>query len=166
MAWQVAQRLAPQVSRLSINANRHLDIYARWPWLVCPDDIDLPLESGPLIGILTGLRHATASWLQVQPCDSPSLPIDLVTQLLQAAEQAQADIAVPVTPAHLNETERTHWTCALIRTSTRDSLEAAVQQGERRVRQWITQGRWIGVSFDRADAFININAPETLHAQR
>lgn len=166
MAWRVAQRLAPQVSRLTINANRHADTYAQWPWPVRPDDEDLPIESGPLIGILTGLRHCSSPWLQVQPCDSPTLPVDMVTRLLQAAEQADADVAVPVTSASATEPERHHWTCPLIRIGTRHSLEAAVREGERRVRHWVTQGRWIGVSFGRADAFININAPETLHAQR
>jgi molybdopterin-guanine dinucleotide biosynthesis protein A len=82
------------------------------------------------------------------------------------ARQHQADIAVPISPAHGGEPERHHWTCALIHHSQAARLEGLIHLGERRVRAWITQGRWIGVSFDRADAFININAPETLHAHR
>lgn len=166
MAWQVAQRLASQVTRLTINANRHASTYAQWPWPVRPDDADLPALSGPLIGILTGLRHCQSPWLQVAPCDGPTLPLDLVACLHHAAQEARADVAVPFTPACGEEPERHHWTCALIRANAALALERAIRQGERRVGHWIAQGRWISVSFERADAFININTPETWHAQR
>jgi molybdenum cofactor guanylyltransferase len=166
MAWQVARSLAPQVSQVCVNANRHLETYVRWPWPVIPDDADLPIHSGPLVGILTGLRHCSTPWLQVLPCDGPTLPPDLVERLMNAAEQSQSDVAVPVTPAQGAEPERHHWTSALIRTRQSASLADTLHKGDLRVRHWITQQRWIGVSFPRADAFININAPETLHARR
>jgi molybdenum cofactor guanylyltransferase len=166
MAWQVAQALSTQVGGLTVNANRNLDVYRAWPWPVCADDVDLPPGSGPLAGILTGLRHSPATWLQLWPCDSPQPPANLVSTLVAAAEAAQVDFAVPTTPALDGQPMRHHWTGTLVRTNQLGTLEALFHSGERRVRQWVTQGRWIGVSFARADAFININAPETWHAHR
>lgn len=163
MAWQVAQALSPQVRQLSINANRHLDQYRQWPWPVMPDDTDLPTRSGPLVGILTGLRHTSADWLQLAPCDSPLLPDDLVRQLHDAALAHGADIAVPWTRDDLSGDARHHWTTALLARRTLPSLEWAVRSGERRVHRWMTQQRWIGVCFAASAAFANINTPETLH---
>lgn len=163
MAWQVAQALTPQVRQLRINANRHLDTYGQWPWPVVPDDADLPRLSGPLIGILTGLRHTRCDWLQLAPCDSPDLPTDLVARLHAAALEHKAEIAVPLTRDDTTGEDRHHWTTALIARQTLPSLEQAVQEGERRVHRWMTQRRWIGVCFAPSAAFTNINTPETLH---
>jgi len=161
MAWQVAQRLTPQVTTLSINANRHLDQYRAWPWTVTPDQPELPTHFGPLVGILTGLRHAQTPWLQLAPCDSPQLPTDLVTRLLTAALEANVDVAVPFT-VDADQTERHHWTSALIRVSLADSLAQAVAQSRAQVRLWMTQQRWTSVCFARDDEFANINTPGDL----
>ena len=169
LAEWVIQTLRPQTKALHINANRDLARYAFFlspapasPNQVWPDDADVNAALGPLAGILTGLRHATSPWLMVAACDTPALPPNLVGTLQHHAAANLADIAVPVTTDADGET-RHHWTCALIHTRTLASLEAAVQQGERRVGQWIKSCAWIGVSFDDPAAFININSPETLH---
>lgn len=161
MAWHVAQRLSPQVAALSINANRHLDQYRAWPWPVTPDLPELPAHFGPLVGILTGLRHAQTPWLQLVPCDSPQLPNDLVTRLLIAALDADADVAVPFT-LDTDLTERHHWTSALIRVNLADSLSQAVAQERPQVRGWMTQHRWTSVCFARDGEFANINTPGDL----
>ncbi|HRH29555.1 MAG TPA: NTP transferase domain-containing protein, partial [Aquabacterium sp.] len=154
-------RLSPQVATLSINANRHLDQYCAWPWPVTPDQPELPTHFGPLVGILTGLRQAQTPWLQLAPCDSPQLPADLVARLLQAALEADADVAVPVT-LDADQTERHHWTSALIRVSLVDSLAQAVAEERPQVRRWMTQQRWTGVCFARDGEFANINTPGDL----
>jgi molybdopterin-guanine dinucleotide biosynthesis protein A len=161
MAWQVAQRLSPQVASLSINANRHLDQYRAWPWQVCPDQAELPTHFGPLVGILTGLRQARTPWLQLAPCDSPRLPTDLVARLLDAALTSGVDVAVPVT-LDADQTERHHWTSALIRVTLADNLAQAVALGRPQVRGWMTQQHWTGVCFARDGEFANINTPGDL----
>lgn len=161
LAWQVASRLAPQVDRLQVNANRHQNQYAAWPWAVCPDDADLPQAFGPLAGMLTGLRHTQAKWLLTVSCDTPQIPADLAAQLLAQAQASDADIAVPLTQAD-GEAPRHHWTCALIRRQLLPTLEAAVARGDARVRDWITHQRWTGVSFPEAKAFQNFNQPGDL----
>ena len=157
LAWHVAQRLEPQVCQVRVNANRHLSQYAAWPWRPRPDDADLPQAFGPLAGMLTGLRHTQSEWLLTVPCDTPKLPGDLAIRLLAQAQVAGADIAVPMTQAEGESAARHHWTCALIRRSLLPTLEAAVGRGEPRVRDWITQQRWTGVSFRAVDAFQNFN---------
>lgn len=170
LASWVIQALAPQTSALHINANRDLDRYAALLQAhgcngqVWPDAADVNASLGPLAGLLTGLRHVATPWLMAAACDTPALPDTLVQRLHQQAALHQADIAVPVTRDSDGET-RHHWTCALVHTRTRASLETALAQGERRVGQWIKSNAWIGVSFDDPAAFININTPETLRGQ-
>ena len=119
---------------------------------------------GPLAGLLTGLRHCDTPWLLSASCDSPHLSPQLVERLVQAATDQQAEVAVPTT-CDPDGTVRHHWVCALIHQHCRASLESALQQGERRVGQWIKSCRWISVSFDDPAAFMNINTLETLHGQ-
>lgn len=170
LASSVLTILSPQVATLHINANRDQEAYAALlgqvpgGQQVWPDDADLQGSLGPLAGILTGLRHAETAtpWLLVAACDTPQLPLNLVERLHEQATAHHADIAVPVTTDANGET-RHHWTCALIHTRCRASLEAAIPSGERRVGKWVQSCAWIGVSFDEPAAFININTPETLH---
>jgi molybdenum cofactor guanylyltransferase len=168
LASWVIRALHPQVGALHVNANRDLDRYmalldAASPGSrVWPDDQDINAALGPLAGILTGLRQVTTPWLMVAACDTPALPLTLVHQLHQQALDHHADIAVPVTQDANGET-RHHWTCAMIHTRTRASLESALAEGERRVGQWVKSGTWVAVPFDARAAFINVNTMETLH---
>jgi molybdenum cofactor guanylyltransferase len=89
------ERLRPQVSALAINANRHLEAYARFGVPVWPDaEADYP---GPLAGMLAGLQACTTEWLVTVPCDTPALPPDLVARLFAAAQAAGLRVAMPVT---------------------------------------------------------------------
>jgi molybdopterin-guanine dinucleotide biosynthesis protein A len=155
MAWHTAQRLAPQVAGLTLNANRHTDAYATLGWPTAPDAHDLPTGFGPLVGMLTGLRQATTAWVQFAPCDYPHLPTHLVASLSQAAFTQGAEVAVPITRQDGDLWH--HWTCALVRRSTHPSLSESMNAGNHRVRVWMTARRWIGVCFDDACAFQNIN---------
>jgi molybdenum cofactor guanylyltransferase len=163
LALHVARILAPQVHQLTLNANRHLDQYARWGWPVQPDATALPPKAGPLAGMLTGLQHTTAPWVQFSPCDSPSLPPDLVTTLHQAAAKAQALVAVPISIDPVTGEQRHHWTTALLHRDCTPVLADKFQQGERRVGECLRACPWIGVCFERPADFLNINTPETMH---
>lgn len=155
MAWHAAQRLAPQVAALTLNVNRNAQAYASLGWPVQADATDLPQGFGPLAGMLTGLRQATTPWVQFAPCDYPKLPSDLVIRLWHAAATHGAEVAVPITQQG-DETWH-HWTCALTSCSTAGALSESVNAGNHRVRMWLTAQRWIGVCFDDAEAFQNIN---------
>jgi molybdopterin-guanine dinucleotide biosynthesis protein A len=78
MASRVIERLLPQVGRLPINANRNLDTWRAYGLPVVSDQIGG--FSGPLAGMHAGLRACSTPWLLTVPCDSPFLPLDLVSQ--------------------------------------------------------------------------------------
>jgi len=178
LADWVLQALLPQVDSIGISANRNQARYEqlltqallnsdrpRQDLGVHRDDADLPAHSGPLAGILTGLRRSQTDWVQVASCDTPRLPGDLVSRLMAAATEANADIAVPLTleaggsePAQ----ERLHWTCALLHKRVTPELATAFVKGERKVGQWIRTQRWVAVSFAPASDFENMNTLETL----
>lgn len=165
VALSTLNALAPQVSigGVSIIANRNLDTYRSWGWPVLTDDATLPEHSGPIIGMLTALRQPGRPWVQFAPCDSPRLPDDLVARLRQAADEADAELAVPMTIDPADGELRHHWCTVLVRRDLRASLEQAVAQGERRIRAWAQHRRWLGVIFCTPASFDNFNTPDSLH---
>lgn len=178
LAGWVLHTLQPQVSGLGISANRNLDRYrlllsqclkqaGQRDLGVHPDDPDLPSFSGPLAGILSGLRRCPTAWMQVASCDTPRLPADLVERLLGAALAIEADIAVPCTQAWTASgapETRPHWTCALVHKRVTPDLAMAFVKGDRKVGHWIQSQRWVAVSFDTVSDFENMNTLETLEA--
>lgn len=182
-AWSLHALLAQTqgINSVGISANRNLPAYKhllhealRTPphafgavtsTGVHPDDADLPARSGPLAGVLTGLRRSPSDWLQLAACDTPRLPVGLLARLLEAASGADADIAVPCTqelgPDGRTE-DRLHWTCSLLHKRVTPELAAAFVKGDRKVGQWIRSQRWVAVSFAPASDFENMNTLETL----
>lgn len=151
----VLDRVLPQVSRCLINANRSLDAYGTLGLPVVTD-----LESGfegPLMGIATGLHHATTDWVLFVPCDGPFLPEDLVTRLLVKAQQNDTEIAV----AH--DGKRLQPVMALIKRSLLENVRAVLEKGERKVDRWYAQQRMVEVDFsDYPDAFVNVNRKDDI----
>lgn len=149
----VLKRLAPQVERLCINANRHLSLYQQSGY---PVFSDLPNQyAGPLAGILTGLKTITSDWAIFAPCDVPNLPHDLVTRLW---EGKQAHLA-----AYASDGERDHPTLLLIHRDLAPMLEAYLEQGDRKLMLFLTRIDAVSVSFaDQPLAFQNLNTPDDL----
>jgi len=149
-------RLAPQVSRVMISANRNADAYASRGVRVLADaSDDFP---GPLAGILAGLRAASTPWLAVVPCDSPSLPLDLVERLASGVGDAPGAV--------VRRGGRLEPVCCLLATSLAADLERHLAEGGRKVEGWVARHA-APVLFDRADdaaAFANINTPDDLEA--
>lgn len=105
----VAERLAPQVDQLLINANRSQADYAALGYPVLADEI--PDFAGPLAGLHAALSAATTAWVVTVPCDSPYLPLDLVSRLQAGLQSSAAGLAV----AHVEG--RLHPVFCLCRTS-------------------------------------------------
>ncbi|SIT67882.1 molybdopterin-guanine dinucleotide biosynthesis protein A [Burkholderia sp. b14] len=178
----VAQRLRPQVSRLLISANRHVDQYARFADQVLTDTTpDFP---GPLAGILEGLYALDSQALMhgallVAPCDSPFVPLNLAQRLAQALEVTHAPIAyactaspdatapgTPATPLSSADTPaagRAHFVFALLRTGLAGDLATQLAQGERRVRTWYARHMAVQVPFADEHAFYNVNSLQELY---
>lgn len=156
----VVRRLQPQVTQVLINANRHLHLYARWG-TVLADAPDLPAQSGPLLGLATGLRASPTPWLLCVPCDSPWLPLNLATQLWRGLATASATPGQP--PARLAAAwanGRRQGVFLLVHRNHLPSLEAWLHTGGRKVDSWLEQEGVHDVDFNDPQAFRNLNTPQ------
>lgn len=155
MVASVMARLAPQVHRLAISANRNIDTYAALGVPVWPDATDE--FAGPLAGLEAGMRRCAAPLLLSAPCDSPFLPLDLGQRLLAGLQAQDADLAIAVTADG-----RRHPVFCLVKTSLLPVLQAYLGGGGRKMGAWYGQARVAEVVFEDTDAFRNINTLEEL----
>jgi molybdopterin-guanine dinucleotide biosynthesis protein A len=151
------RRLQPQVARLAVSANRHLDDYRALGAPVWPDT--LPGFAGPLAGWLSALQHCETPWLASVPCDTPGFPADLVARLSAALETEGAKIAVAATPARL------HPVFCLLSRDLADDLRRYLQGGQRKVQGWTAQQRCAVARFDDEAAFRNFNTLADLESR-
>jgi molybdopterin-guanine dinucleotide biosynthesis protein A len=155
MIEHVLSKLAPQVGKVLINANRNIESYAGYGYEVISDAH--AGYQGPLAGIASGLRSATSEYLLCVPCDSPLLLPDLAERLYGACTQQAARIAIP------DDGQRTHPVFALIECALRDSLENFLTGGDRKILRWMSGNQMITVDFsDAAESFSNINTEDDL----
>ena len=153
----VIERLKPQVDAIIINANQNHASYGAYGYNVVADI--LAGHAGPLAGIHAGLTAAPTTLLATVPCDSPFLPLDLVTRLAQARATTDADVAVAKTG------EQAHPVFMLLNTRVRPHLEQCLAAGERKIDRWYATLRVVEVAFDdNAAAFSNINTRAELSA--
>jgi molybdopterin-guanine dinucleotide biosynthesis protein A len=151
-AWAIA-RLKPQVEEIVINANQNLEIYRAFGYRVVSDEIGG--FAGPLAGLHAGLKAATHPLVVTVPCDSPFLPADLVSRMNSLLEEN--DLAVAKTG------DQPHPVFALMKRGVRESLEAFLAAGGRKIDAWYASLKVVEVAFDdEADAFRNINTLEEL----
>ena len=160
MALRAARRLQPQVGTLLINANRHLDDYAKLGAPVCADAIEG--YAGPLAGIHAGLSACSTDYLVTVPCDSPLLPADLVDRLGQALARQGSDAAVAV--AGTAGQARRHPVFLLLKRHLLPQLTAYLDSGGRKVDQWLASLACAEALFDDELAFANVNTLAELDA--
>lgn len=154
LVQHVLAALQPQVQRLLISANRHLDIYARFgaPVLADPPGLEF---AGPLAGMLAGLQQLPDdAWLLTAPCDSPQVPRDLAARLLAAAEPHGLAFS---------QADREHPTHALLHARLRAPLAQHLQGGGRAVLRWMREQPHGVARFDDEAAFSNFNHLADLH---
>ncbi|MDQ0345937.1 molybdenum cofactor guanylyltransferase MobA [Ancylobacter vacuolatus] len=158
---RIAQRLAPQVSPLLLNANGPAVRFG----LGLPVVADtLPGHPGPLAGILAGLDHLARDvpatrFLLTVPSDCPFLPRDLAARLAAAAQGSGAAYAV--------SGGREHPVVGLWPVASRDTLRRLlVEEDERRMMNWARHSGAVPVEWPQApvDPFLNINTPDDLLA--
>ena len=157
IAW-VIDRLAPQVDRLWISANRNLERYAATAPAARLVEDSAFARMGPLAGILAVAESIAASAtnddqeLLVVPGDAPLVPRDLAERLL--CDSARASFAVTEQgpqPLHL----RLPLADAL-------TLEDTLKSGQRSAQAWLTGVGAEAVRFENEAAFANFNRPEDL----
>ncbi len=155
MVAAVLARIAPQVDEVLINANQNLQAYEGFGHRVVPDAIGG--FAGPLAGLHAGLCAATHAMVLTAPCDSPFLPLDLLSRLRKNI--GENDLAVAKTG------DQPHPVFALVRQSVRENLERFLSGGGRKIDAWYASLNVIEVAFDdEADAFRNINTREELNS--
>src|SRR5262245_6581293 len=152
----VLERLRPQVAEVIINANQNIPKYESYGHRVAPDEI--AGFAGPLAGLHAGLKFAAHPLVITAPCDSPFLPSDLVSRL--HGSLGENHLAVAKTG------DQPHPVFALMKRQVRESLEAFLATGGRKIDAWYTALKVVEVSFDdEADAFRNINTIEELRRE-
>jgi len=161
LVQHVLHRLAPQVGPLLINANQHLDEYRQFGVPVISDA--LPGHAGPLAGLQAGLQACDTEFMATAPCDSPFLPADLVTRLMTALLEREADIAVAVTGA--GEQRQQHPVFCLLRSSLARHLDNYLQEGNRKFSLWYASLLVVEVHFENEQSFLNINTLDELRQQ-
>lgn len=155
VAW-VLERLTPQSDEIFISANRNIGTYETFGYPVLQDAS--PDFHGPLAGLLRGLEVATHPLVLCAPCDTPFLPADLASRLLNALEEQQAQIAVAATPDHI------HRTVCLCRRDVSRNLATFLERGGRKMGAWQESLKSVVVLFDEVEKFQNFNSPLELAA--
>jgi len=150
----VIDRLAPQVTRLILNANRNIPTYADFGYPVISDRFEG--FAGPLAGLHAGLMVCETPLLAVVPCDAPHLPLDLVTRLANALTPDMT-VSVAQTAQGLQPT------FMLCRRAALPVLEQALLRGERGFGAWQRATGAGIVHFEDEPAFTNLNTLANLN---
>ncbi len=149
----VVKKLAPQVGKITISANRNIEKYRSAGVDVVSDT--LPDYPGPLAGILSVMQKLGSEWFLFCPCDTPMVPQDLASRLWDARGQYPA--------VWVNDGERDHPTITLIHRKLIAPLENYLKAGERRVMVFLREAGGHAVIFpDRQQNFVNVNSPADL----
>lgn len=151
----IVSRLRPQVDVLLINANRNAERYRQFGYPVVADAI--PDFAGPLAGLHAALSAVDTPLVATAPCDSPFLPVDLVSRLFSALTDADAEIAVAQTG------DQPHPVFCLCQRGVLPHLTDYLFSGQRRFERWYATLNAVMVPFDdQPEAFENINSAEEL----
>jgi len=158
---RVAERLGPQCEGLIINANGSQDRFKDMALPVVPDC--LPDFPGPLAGVLAALEWAASctpptEWVVSVPCDTPFLPLDLVSRLHEVRASAQMPLACASSGSGI------HHAVGLWPVRLRHDLRGCLLNGTRSIREWtgprgVAHAHWTG---DDPDPFFNINTFDDL----
>lgn len=156
---RVTDRARPQVSRLILNQNGAPTASAVVSGLPVIAD-SLTGFQGPLAGLLTAMEAAEQDegWIASFACDAPFVPMDFVDRCLAQADADGADIVLAMSDG------RSHPVAGLWRVSLKQSLEAFLASGERKVDRWTAQHAETRCVFasEPYDPFFNINRPDDL----
>jgi molybdopterin-guanine dinucleotide biosynthesis protein A len=158
----IAERAAPQVGALVLNANGDPARFAAFALPVVPDVV--AGFAGPLAGVLTGMewaaaRHPELRWIATFAADAPFFPRDYVACMIEAVRAEHADMAAA------RSLEQDHPVFGLWPVRLRDDLrQAMTEEGIRKVDVWTARHHCVTVEFPaiHVDPFFNANAPADL----
>jgi molybdopterin-guanine dinucleotide biosynthesis protein A len=160
---RLLERLRPQTAALAISANGDLARFGPFGLPVVADAV--PGHAGPLAGILAGMEWAARcggiSHIVSVPADTPFVPSDLVSRLVEAAAGTASGLAIAASGG------RTHPPVALWPVGLRDDLARLLDEGtERKVSAFamrhgpaICRFGPVRIGGRDVDPFFNINTP-------
>lgn len=149
------EAMATVADTVLINANRNKAQYSTFGFKVIADQNNS--FDGPLAGILTAMLETKQHTLLVIPCDSPLISSEHLLKLLNALDGTRSDIAVAF------DGERLHPVILALRTNLKNSLENYLNNGERKIDNWLFQHKTVKVDFsDQKNIFLNINTLDEL----
>ena len=152
----VLERLRPQVGEIVINANQNRAAYEKYGHRVVADDISG--FAGPLAGLHAGMKAASHPLVMTVPCDSPFLPLDLVSRLSNNLQKNEVAVA--------KTGNQPHPVFSLVKKDLVQNLESFLAGGGRKIDAWYGALKFVEVPFDdEADAFRNINTREELERE-
>lgn len=164
MLAHVLDRFSSQVARVVLNANGDPARFADFGLSVVADSITGNV--GPLAGVLAGMRWSaenapTATHIATASTDAPLIPQDLVARLAASLEGRPERIALAASGGHK------HPVIGLWPVALADDLEAALNEGVRKVLHWTDRHGtlalefpFVGVDGVEIDPFFNANTPE------
>lgn len=162
MLSHVVRRVAPQVSRLIINANGAPERFSAFGLPVVPDSVD---DRGPLAGLMAAMDWAgtnapSCTAVLSVSTDTPFLPADLAAMLHAGAREG---------PAIAMSAGRLHPVVGLWPLSLRDDLQRTLDSGRLSVEKFAQDIQAIAVPFTlrtigpvTLDPFFNANTPGEL----
>lgn len=159
-------RFSPQVDRLFIGANRNIDRYSQFEYVVLEDT--LRVFEGPLAGLqrlfefmsepmskpLSKLmpKEMSPSPVVLAPCDAPLLSHQLVVKLLDSYNDEKHLAVIP------HDGDRIQPLFGLYSPRTFDSLNEYLESGHRKVLTWVeTLSPQIVDFSNQAESFLNVN---------
>jgi molybdopterin-guanine dinucleotide biosynthesis protein A len=153
LVQHVRDRLAPQVGRVIISANRERDRYAEFGHDVVRDTYE---DLGPLGGLGSVAALVRTPWIFCCPGDAPLLDRSLVRRL-----------AASVSPEHdgvfPHDGERAQHLFLLVRTSCCTTIDAQLAAGHRSIHAWRTTLRVQELPMPELSAsFRNVNTLDEL----
>lgn len=155
---RIASRLRIQVDDVILNANGDTSRFSNLGIPIIPDL--LTTIATPLAGLHAVLRYGAENNFDAVvtvPSDSPFIPLDLVSRLLEAGEEKGAAIA--------RSHDQEHYLTAIWTTQLSRPLEKLIlQDNMRRMQDFVTRVEAPSVlwSDQPHDPFFNINTPDDL----
>ena len=155
MIEHVLEQLSVPVKNVIISANRNQQTYKQYADCVIEDNLND--FQGPLSGILSAMHVCDTKYLLCVPCDSPNPPNDMLMQLYKCMQSQQKTSAV------CHDGERLQPLFALISCSNENLLNEFIQQGRRKVHDFIQLIDPAICDFStQKDHFNNFNQPDDM----
>ena len=163
---KIIHTLQPQVAQVILNVNANPELYERYTELyaltqVADDTTSAQGTLGPLAGICTAMStvkntNSKAKWLLTVPCDSPSLPEDLLTQLANVVKNKPMQVINP------SSNGKKHHVIGIWSLDLEEPLRKFLHSGQRSVGKFLQSINNTSLSFatNDYDPFFNVNTPD------